>query len=139
MHCHWFDVGSRILGISYYCLSCRNVGGAIGCTNEEKQKVCRNSLGCVLVGCKIPNIGQADDLWYICRPNGTSNHAAGRIRFTLLRPAGDTFCQATRANFKTFQFGQGRGGSEILTAGIYCIFRGLKFPTNTEIGRNMTF
>jgi Na+/melibiose symporter-like transporter len=37
------------------------------------------------------------------------------------------------------QFGQAQGGSEISTAGILRVFRGLKFPTNAEIGRNGAF
>ena len=43
------------------------------------------------------------------------------------------------AIFKTFQFGQAQGGSEISTAGILRVFRGLKFSPNAEIGRNGTF
>jgi hypothetical protein len=40
------------------------------------------------------------------------------------------------ANFKTFQFGQAQGGSKISTAGILGVFRGFKFSTNAEIGRD---
>jgi hypothetical protein len=55
-----------------------------------------------------------------------------------------------RAIFNMFQFGQDQGGSEISTAGhtaysisfgVYVrgVCRGLKFPTNAEIGRNGVF
>jgi len=35
----------------------------------------------------------------------------------------------TRSGFKTFNWVQGQGGCNVLTAGIYSIFRGLKHST----------